>query len=326
MNQIITLLTNLFNLTKVASVTLPGLLAAAGFALILWPAVPVDVIPAVVRVESVSPPPNLAKTPACKVEHWAMDDVLYWMDSQGVSLAKNPPPIPVQPQDIGPAPTRSPHVGPAQSPNTVPPLVLNPDRLTQEALRQILVIEGRTTNLSVPGIRKRAILEQFALDYQVQSLGLCADLEKSWSGKDEIAIQQLTADLEILEKQRSAAQDNYLAYLKANNRSLIAQYQRDMGGLEDKIKAKRNELLDDTQDKKERERRAGELLTEQQEIKERLGDPGRLRPRVGFDLFVTGLINHIVAFILLSLAAAVMVTAFDRAAFGFLFEDLFDGF
>ena len=306
MNQIITLLTNLFNLTKVASVTLPGLLAAAGFALILWPAVPVDVIPAVVRVEKVSPPPNLARTPACKVEHWAMDDVLYWINSQAASLPSNP--APAQPENLGPAPA------------------LNPDQLTQEALRQILVIEGRTTNLSVPGIRKRAILEQFALDYQVQSLGLCADLEKSWSGKDEIAIQQLTADLEILEKQRSAAQDNYLAYLKANNRSLIDQYKRDMGGLQDEIKAKRNELLDDTQDKKERERRAGELLTQQQEIKDRLGDPGRLRPRVGFDLFVTGLINHIVAFILLSLAAAVMVTAFDRAAFGFLFEDLFDGF
>ncbi len=57
MNQIITLLTNLFSLTKVASVTLPGLLAAAGFALILWPAVPFDTIPAVVRVEEVSPPP-----------------------------------------------------------------------------------------------------------------------------------------------------------------------------------------------------------------------------------------------------------------------------
>lgn len=41
---------------------------------------------------------------------------------------------------------------------------------------------------------------------------------------------------------------------------------------------------------------------------------------------MTGLINHVVAFILLSLAAAVMVTAFDRAVFGFIFEDLFDGF
>jgi len=309
-NQIITLLTNLFSLTKVASVTLPGLLAAAGFALILWPAVPVDVIPAVVRVEKVSPPPQLAKTPACQVQHWAVDDVLYWMDSQAAS----PPPSAsaqpqnTQPQNIGPAPA------------------LNPDQLTQEALRQMLVIEGRTKNLSVPGMRKRAILEQFALDYEVQSLALCADLEKSWSGRDEIAIQQITADLDILEKQRSAAQETYLAYQKTNNGSLAAQYRQEMKNRQSEIEAKRTQLLDDTQDKKERERRAGELLAEQQEIKDRLADPGRLRPRVGFDLFVTRLINHVVAFILLSLAAAVMVTAFDRAVFGFLFEDLFDGF
>jgi len=304
--QIITLLSNLFSLTKVASVTLPGLLTAAGFALVLWPSIPVDVIPAVVRIEDVSPPPTLAKTQACQVQHWAMDDVMYWMELQASSLQNNP--AAAQPQNIGPAPA------------------LNPDQLTQEALRQILVIENRTKNLSVPGMRKRAILEQVALDYEVQSLALCADLEKSWSGKEEISIQQATADLDILEKQRSSAQDNYLAYLKTNNRPLIAQYQRDMGGLQDRITQKRNDLLSLTQDRKERERRAGELLAEQQEIKDRLGDPGRLRPRVGFDLFVTGLINHIVGFILLSLAAAVMVTAFDRAAFGFLFEDLFDGF
>lgn len=309
MNQIITLLTNLFSLTKVASVTLPGLLAAAGFALILWPAVPVDVIPAVVRVEEVSPPPPLAKTPACQVQHWAVDDVLSWMDAQLASLLKNPKnPTPAPPQNIGPAPA------------------LNPDQLTQEALRQMLVIESRTKNLSVPGMRKHAILEQFALDYEVQSLALCADLEKSWSGRDEIAIQQITADLDILEKQRSAAQENYLAYQKTNNGSLSAQYRQEMNNRQTEIDAKRHQLLDDTQDKKERERRAGELVAEQQEIKDRLAEPGRLRPRVGFDLFVTGLINHVVAFILLSLAAAVMVTAFDRAVFGFIFEDLFDGF
>jgi hypothetical protein len=303
MNQIITLLTNLFNLTKVASVTLPGLLTAAGLALILWPAVPVDVIPAVVSIEKVAPPDS-ADTPACKVEYWLMDDVVFWVDKLSY------PPSSSAPANIGPAVAENP----------------SSNQLTQNALSQMLAIESRTKNFSVPGARKRQIQEQFALDYEVRSLALCADLEKSWSGKEEISIQQATADLEILEKQRSAAQDNYLAYLKTNNRGLISQYQRDMEGREGEIKDKRDWLLKLTQNKKERERRAGELLAEQQEIKERLGDPGRLRPRVGFDLFMTGLINHLVAFILLSLAAAMIVTAFDRATFGFIFEDLFDGF
>lgn len=305
MNQIITLLTNLFNLTKVASVTLPGLLAAGGLALVLWPAVPVDVIPAVVQVAAPSPPPTQAATPACEVQHWVVDDVVRWMETQPLPQANT--------SDIQ-------NIGPTHPGGGTPP------RLTQNALQQILGIERQAGNLSVPGSRKRAILEQLVLDYEVESLSVCADLEKSWAGQDDLAIQQLTTDIDNLEKQRSAAQDNLLASLKANNRALAAQFQADMNRDQREVEGARDQILSRTQNKKERERRAAELVVEQQLIKDRLGDPGRLRPRVGFDLFVAGLINHVVAFILLSLAAAVIVTAFDRALFGFAFEDLFDGF
>jgi hypothetical protein len=72
MDQIITLLTNLFNLTKVAAVTLPGLLAAGGLALVLWPPAPIDVIPVVVAVtrpaETV-PPYNLPNPQSPVVDH-----------------------------------------------------------------------------------------------------------------------------------------------------------------------------------------------------------------------------------------------------------------
>lgn len=304
-NQIITLLTNLFNLTKVASVTLPGLLAALGLALVLWPAVPVDVIPAVVSIAAPSPPPARVGAQACEIQHWVVDDVVRWMETQ-----------PLSPENRGDIQ----NIGPTHPGGGIPP------RLTQNALQQILGIERQAGNLTVPESRKRAILEQFVLDYEVQSLSICADLEKSWAGLDDLSIQQLTIDIENLEKQRSAAQDNYLASLKANSRSLAGQYEGDMRRQQDKIDEARDNILRSTQDKKERERRAAELGVEQQLIKDRLGDPGRLRPRVGFDLFVTGLINHVVAFILLSLAAAVIVTAFDRALFGSVFEDLFDGF
>ena len=54
MDQIITLLSNLFNLTKIASVTLPGLALAGALALFLWPPRPIDAI----RVPVVLPPPN----------------------------------------------------------------------------------------------------------------------------------------------------------------------------------------------------------------------------------------------------------------------------
>src|SRR5271157_3592762 len=52
MDQIITLLTNLFNLTKVASVTLPGVALAGALALFLWPPRPVDTVRIPVVVHS----------------------------------------------------------------------------------------------------------------------------------------------------------------------------------------------------------------------------------------------------------------------------------
>ena len=58
-------------------------------------------------------------------------------------------------------------------------------------------------------------------------------------------------------------------------------------------------------------------------INERLTDPERLRPRRTFDLFTTALVNHLVGFIVLSLVAGAVVTAFDRALFGRLFDGLF---
>ena len=47
MDQLITLVTNLLNLTKVAAVTFPGLLLAAALAIMFWPPAPIDLIPIV---------------------------------------------------------------------------------------------------------------------------------------------------------------------------------------------------------------------------------------------------------------------------------------
>jgi len=47
MDKLITLLQGLFSLNKVASVTLPGLLTAAGLSIILWPPPPTDEVPIV---------------------------------------------------------------------------------------------------------------------------------------------------------------------------------------------------------------------------------------------------------------------------------------
>lgn len=177
-----------------------------------------------------------------------------------------------------------------------------------------------------PQSRRRQLQEQLILDFENQKFSECINLETSLKGRETTENQQLKADLDIEEKQRSAAQDNYLAYLKSNNLALADRYRTEMENFQGCISLKRYSVLWNERDSLERDRRLAELTRGQGVITARLADPGRLRPRLGFDDFTTALVNHVVGFILLSLAAGVVVTAFNRAVFfGGLFEDLFDG-
>jgi hypothetical protein len=333
MDQIITLLTNLFSLTKIAAVTLPGLLAAGGLALIMWPAVPIDVIPVVVAVSRPAEPVQRYDSPspqspvvdhskhphtapastfpqafvaACRVEHWPPDNNAIARIRQAAEIEQARTQLP------------NPALEPGQS-------VPDPSWAT-DVLSRMRGFDLQSGQQWVPRSRKQHILEQFLLDLEANDLTLCVDTEKSWQGQEEREILQWNSDLDHLEKQRSAAQDNFIAYQKANNSTLTSHYKEDMDSLQDQIDTLRNSIRGQNRDVQERARRITELGEEQGSIAARLADPGRLRPRVGFDAFLTALVSHIVGFILLSLAAAIIVTAIDRAAFGALFEVLFDGF
>jgi hypothetical protein len=329
MDQIITLLTNLFNLTKVASVTLPGLLAAGGLALVLWPALPVDLVPVVTAVSTAqsavvasqaqpspcpadsSNKPPTAQTSAfppafgraCSVTYLPIDD-LY--DSDRIRTAIQPP----QPNELS-----------SEYPGWKEDLAWKSDEVAH-----LDHVQKYLHDLPVPQRRKQLIFQQFLLDLQSRDLTLCIDLEKSWQGQEEKDVQALSTDAANLEKQRSAAQDDYLAYQKSNS-SLQFRYKAAMDSAQCNIVQVRNAMSGKNRDLLERSRRVAELTEAQQVIADRLKDPGRLRPRVGFDAFMTGLVNHVVGFILLSLAAAIVITAIDRAVFiGAFFEDLLDGF
>jgi hypothetical protein len=298
----------------VASVTLPGLLAAGGLTLILWPAIPVDLIPLATvgkvqdRVQDLAnfnevPPSNAEGTSvgpdvacpgeyvlgrhnaydqACQVESLTFDQVL--------QLIKTGKPSDYGLEDIAP---------------------------------QLNYLELQNT---YPQSRKQQIEQQLILDFENQKFSECIDLETSLKGRETTENLQLKADLDIEEKQRSAAQDNYLASLKSNN-PLSGLYLGEMNNFQGCIALKRYSVLWNERDILERDRRVTDLARDQSIITARLADPGRLRPRLGFDDFLAGLVNHVVAFILLSLAAAIIVTALDRTLFfGGLFEDLFDGF
>lgn len=319
MGQIITLLTNLFNLTKIASVTLPGLLSAAGLALILWPAVPVDVIPFVFHVShgrAFDVPPDVAcagenvlgrhdaYAQSCQIFSFPIDEAKRYIEVDQEQLR-------TRIQDL-----RNSGGGPAEL----------ADDEAEYSRNQFTIEElEKTDDPSLPASRRRQIREQLLLDLKDQSFSECTELETSRKGREEAENDQLKADLVIEEQKRTAAQTNYLAALTANS-PVAGRYQTEMNYFEGCITLKRYTTLWNNEDINERGRRLTELSRQQKVIDARLTDPGRLRPRVAFDDFLTGLVNHVVGFILLSLAAAIVVTAIDNALFGALFEDLFDGF
>jgi hypothetical protein len=367
MNQIIELLSNLFSLTKVASVTLPGLLAAGGLALILWPAIPVDLIPlATVRsVEKLASFEDVEKSKDdekakggdgsdeganAKRDEKPEDDetssvmadvacpgerILGRHNAYDQACRVRIVPMTEILDDIKEEEKREkegPNKKDQQSNTEDQPLnkdeqskagrSINPE--LREIRSQLLGIQKQDT---YPQSRKEQIEQQLILDLENQKFSECIDLETSLKGREATENLQLKADLDIAEKQRSSAQDNYLAYLKSNNLPLASRYRKEMDNFQGCITLKRYSVLWNERDILERDRRLTELTRDQGIITARLADPGRLRPRLGFDDFVTGLVNHVVAFILLSLAAAIIVTALDRAVFfGGLFEDLFDGF
>jgi hypothetical protein len=343
MNQIITLLQNLFSLTKVAAVTLPGLLSAGALALILWPATPVDLIPVATAGsrpsedlgadqscsgESALPRPN-AYLEVCRMEFVPIDQFPTYIDSRLKRLLAlgevNKPKAAIQKGECESQTNESETDESltvsfeSKKPWRVAPFEFGLDRTLHCQLSAI------TSDLSVPESRRDQVKEQLILDAEDQMFSYCNEMENSLKGREESENLQLKADLEIEEKKRGAAQDNFLAALKSGS-PVYGDYWRQMNSFQGCIALKRYTTIENEQDSRERQRRVEELTRTQQVIKARLADPGRLRPRLGFDAFMTGLVNHVVAFILLSLASAIIVTATDRAVFGAFFEDLFDGF
>jgi len=173
MGQIITLLTNLFNLTKLASVTLPGLLSAAGLALILWPAVPIDVIPFVFHVShsrtfDIAPDVTCAGenglgrqdafAQSCQVVSFPIDEAKRYIEVDQEQLK-------TRIQDL-----RNSGGGPAEL----------ADDEAEYSRNQFAIEElEKTDDPSLPASRRRQIREQLLLDLEDQGFSECTEVETS---------------------------------------------------------------------------------------------------------------------------------------------------
>lgn len=335
MDQIITLLSNLFNLTKVASVTLPGVAFAAALILFFHPPNPIDTIriPAVsastatvqpvqepcsqLGVNKPCPPVELPKeilTPACQLfpvslNIFATGD---YFNSQKISTA--------WPWDGGF--------------RTLAIVNLFNDGVEQRTdPQQITVGDVRRTADKITDFAtlhhehpwQAKIIQQLVLETTRDRLTQCADLETAASGQEAANNDQLTKDIANIDKQRGDIQDAYIASLKANDGTISANLQRKLGVVLELANEYRARFRVNLISLNERTRRLAEIKEEQDNISARLVEPGRLRPIKGLDLYMQGLVNHVVGFILLSIALSLVLVAFDRAVLGNLFESLFPG-
>ena len=319
MGQIIDLLTNLFKLTKVAAVTLPGLAAAGALALLFW-LPPVDVIP-IAEQTFLTPPPKVP---------YQIQQELPCPAVPGVDRRDCRPP---NTQDLTGMPA-------CEVKQFFLSDVNDCYHCTREDAQRILVDSPDGKMLHAAGLDENRLLpqqdgdkapeyidnasarQQFVLDFEKHAFAQCAEVENSWRGVEEQANALLTADAANLDKQRSDVQDAYVTDLKTNNpgtEKLRGELQRILNAIE----STREKILRNSSSIKERERRSAELKLDVGIITDRLTDPGRLRPRKTFDDYLSGLVNHVVGFILLSLALSLVVTAIDRATFDSIYEVLF---
>jgi len=269
-DKIITLLTNLLSLTKIAAVSVPGLLSNCAIAVMFLPPPPIDLIPIVKpnqievlqrrpRVAAdVKRPPGLIQ-PACDIELISLKQALLGLNQV------------ISPSEINEVQSQG-HPGLAPRPFAK------------------IVVDRRSIDDEPDSVQS-----QLLLDAEQMRLAECIEAETALKGLEKTENDQLASELAVLEKRSPTSKD---------------------------IQRKRERILNNDQAIRDRDRDLASLGRFSGLIALRMADPGRLRPRQDFDSYLELLTHHVIAFILLSIALGVIVTAKNNALYSFLFRKL----
>jgi hypothetical protein len=327
-------------ISNIKSLTLPGLVAALGFAILLWPPQPIDVVTDVILN------PRYAIWPTTKSGLTALANTERRVksDSRLKSEKDHPGLKPWENNDFGPvcwtrpgtatAPPPSTQGQPAAQQSNTSGQTARPDTSggasdanTSQAQPETVSKEGRERVLrqpqSLPENKPVAVANQFDLERIQRQLQDCADKESALSGAEQSLIADITAEVSVLTNERDAIRDTYLGYEKSANplRDLFLEKLRKK---EDEIRDKQTEIHEEEQLQRERVRRSAELTHLASDITLRLGEPGRLRPLQKFDDFLASLGSHVVAFLSLALGWSLIFDPINRAVFGYAYETKFD--
>ena len=284
MDKVISLLSSLFSLPKMASVTLPGVFAAAALAYLLRPTPPRDEV----LVFDIDPVVQSEFEGCSKV---IKDTTFPPTQNDRAAFAKCQPPA-------------KPACKKADNPKTL----------------------EDTFSLAFHGRRKADRDNQKILEDQKQKLAQCMITEKSWQGVEKLKVDMANADIATLQARFTAAQQNLLDQLKTNS-TLADNYRRELNRVQTEMDQKRADAIFYQQGANYRQSNLDELNRADAIISTRLAEPGRLRPAKVFDEYISGLVNHVVGFILLAIALGLVVNPISQAVTTSCFDTLFpEGF
>ena len=160
-----------------------------------------------------------------------------------------------------------------------------------------------------------AVDNQFTLDQGLENVQRCLDFKNSQVGAEATEDKQLTDEITVLKVEQTAAQNNYLNYQKAGSplqNEFYGYYIDDTR----KIEALQKKFIENEQKIRDQQYDIDEYTESLNIIKQRLQDPGRLRPTHSFDDVLQGLANHVVAFLGLAVVIGTAVQPLQRVFLG----------
>jgi hypothetical protein len=165
----------------------------------------------------------------------------------------------------------------------------------------------------LPGIlfidyKNSARLRQYALEQENENFEKCLAEEKRLEGEKQSHIDALRQDLKARESLRSADAALIAEYEKSDS-PMIGMARKHLDSVEREVWNLRAEIWRDEQQARDRDWEVTELSRWKGVVSDRLADPGKLRPELGFDDYMSVLSKHVLAFIFLTVALGTITEA-----------------
>jgi hypothetical protein len=149
---------------------------------------------------------------------------------------------------------------------------------------------------------------QYALEEQNENLERCIAAENEFKGEEQSTNEALARDLASAERLQ-AADTGMLEKYETSDTSMVGVLGAHLSEVETRVAALRVEIAKNEQHARDRDWEIAELTRWKAVVSDRLAEPGKLRPELGFDDYMAALSNHVLAFVFLSVTVGMVTEA-----------------